>query len=109
MLKPNSVATRSLIDARERIADPDNWCTGMRWSGNRSCAIGALRVASGAMKEPISDVPGYRHLRFAALSLFNTENIASEVNDGLGHAAVMQMFDRAIEYSFQENDSASEA
>lgn len=96
--------------ARALIADPEHWCTG-DWARDaaligahpkdanacRWCASGALMAASD---QP--DGAGWV-LTAAAHSLYAAEVIA--VNDDLGHAAVLAMYDRAIALAESEPES----
>lgn len=90
-----------LRQAKALIQDPSSWCQGSFGkdahghgvpanspNAIRHCALGAMiRVRGGS----------WIALHRAAHQLFNTT--PSEVNDQLGHEAVMQMYDLAIELS----------
>ena len=109
-----------LIAARAKIADEANWCKGalardingddkpdshehsefIFWEGLqgndpmscRWCALGAVQAVIGddhipyAVRSPLEK---------AARNLFQAKTIA-DLNDGLGHVAVMQCYDAAI-------------
>ena len=93
--------------ARNLIADPERWCAdslGQRQSGEpvrhrgdiglaiRVCAMGALH-ASGDL---VGCGVAFTYLRKASIELFGVEEPA-KVNNTIGHAAVLQMYTRAIE------------
>jgi hypothetical protein len=99
-------ATVLLIRARERIADPSRWVQQYRAvdadrtrvdptdpSAVRWCAMGALDAEAGERPE--------RHdgddLWHAQRRLYAAAGRTPEyINDELGHAAVLEMFDEAI-------------
>jgi hypothetical protein len=98
----------ALTAARALIADPERWTTGAYarsakgWrvkAGGKAavcwCGIGALQRVTGELTD--FDLPGYPYLRIAAHDLFGTGAV-HKVNDNraLGHAAVLQVYDRAI-------------
>lgn len=89
--------------ARARIEDPKNFCTGNYATDSKGrtvrptsrkaarwCAYGALRA-----EEAVIDGPESKLLDTASIDLFDCVSPAT-VNDKLGHAAVLQMFDAAI-------------
>jgi hypothetical protein len=104
-VKPSELLTQ----ARDLIADENNWTTVFYARGEdgepldtgfdpravRFCAVGACdrTRASEAW------------LRRAAKELFPTMSGPASVNDRLGHAAAMQMFDRAIEIATAEESA----
>lgn len=96
MLATNPVTT-NLLRARELIADEKNWCTyalqQTRYGVKQYCAWGALEEVSHTMDEE-------RILRRASDELYYES--PAVVNNTMGHAAVMAMFDRAIKLSFAE-------
>lgn len=98
MLKPNNSTTKNLIHARELIADKKNWCQGHggEYRG-RVCAVVAVHSTK---TDPASGEVACEMLRDASMELFGKTTI--NVNDTLGHAAVMQVYDRAIEMSLRE-------
>lgn len=78
----------ALVRAKARIADPKNWCRDGDNSyrpGETFCALLACKPGDGSMTT----------LSNAARELFDRSVI--EVNDTLGHAAVMQVYDKAID------------
>jgi hypothetical protein len=92
--------------AREKISNPEHWTTqdfakdssGMpvRWSSDRAvcwCALGAIRASAPSVLEAFSaeDVLD-KAVRFVSPA---TDGVP-ELNDQVGHAAVMQAFDTAI-------------
>lgn len=104
MLATNPVA-RQLIKARDYISDPDHWCQGALLHGNRVCAIGALGYADLGQRffgEPVS-ITEYsdNFLRSRTILDDTAEKLygkaAYQVNDSLGHEAVLVIFDKAIE------------
>ena len=112
MLAP-SPTVQVLQAARNLIADESRW--GRRWlstTADGTCAYGVMSedavawCAHGAIMHEGGEgyFPAARLLDRVASELFpdtiaaHPEVIpAAAVNDHLGHAAVMQMFDRAIE------------
>lgn len=102
MLATNPV-TANLIKARELIADERNWLQGRsRDENDNRCSIGMIGKVLGVCD--VSKVPEIAVLRAAALEMIkrSDDHICTpiiEINDVLGHAAVMRMFDRAIELS----------
>lgn len=118
MLAP-SQTVQDLQRARNLIADPKKWCQGGltrlidgRLSHSRDstrhgvafCAIGALVVTD--TEHSVGHL-----LDQAALDLFpklrEADGLrpAAMVNDDLGHAAVLRMYDRAIELAMSGNSS----
>lgn len=109
MLSTNPV-TANLIKAREMIA-------GDRWScrpdkGDGLCALQALSQQTGCRSWQRVSGPELEALSAAAEEQLSTPQATTirfkprseiervyTVNDHLGHAAVMRMFDRAIELS----------
>lgn len=98
-------ATEFLVAARKQIADPVHWC---RWKAAettagdlcnprdreavRWCALGALELHS-------LDVPdqtrAYLALKAAGQRLFQ-KGALDDINDYLGHDAVLEVFGAAI-------------
>jgi plasmid maintenance system killer protein len=86
---------------RARIADPADWCQRQLTDGRRYCAIGAL-YADVPCLTAADATPAENHLREPVRVAFS--QAADElfglwpmhVNDDLGHAAVLQVYDRAI-------------
>jgi hypothetical protein len=111
MVAPDTVTAAR--DARALIANPDRWTTGSyartaigtkcapddplaaRW-----CALGARHIASEGAATEVSDAVESA-LRRAARELRDGGSPAA-VNDRRGHAAVLAMYDRAIELLEQE-------
>lgn len=103
-----NATVEALRIAKTRIADPDHWCQrsfardasgeDVGWYSQYAvkwCAEGALRATVGDAHE-VSDL-----LTAAAREVLGkaVSDIAPvpTVNDQLGHDAVMEMYDRAIE------------
>lgn len=84
---------RTLIDAKKLIEDPTKWRRGMYAAGGRMCAVGALMKAAQALSYRL-DKTLFDALSGAAHELYGT-NILS-VNDHIGHAAVMAVYEHAI-------------
>jgi hypothetical protein len=82
---------RELIEAKKRIEDPANWCTPLTYKRGRMCAMTALIEHGG----------GYDLLSQVSLELFDGLR-PHQVNDKLGHAAVMQMYTHAINRALNE-------
>jgi len=95
-----------LTRARDRIADPARWCqaveatdeTGMRCDATSPnaaswCAVGALNVSSGHRNATF--YAARKALRDSARQLTDYIDV-DDVNDTLGHAAVMRVYDAAI-------------
>lgn len=103
MLATNPV-TANLIKARELIADESKWTTPDKptfCERGHYCAEHALSFAMGG------NADGYAYNSVERDCLIRAARAQgkidpSAVNDVLGHAAVMQMFNRAIELSLQE-------
>lgn len=105
MLKPNSAVTTNLIRARELIADEKNWCQGQWHIGERSCAAGALYRAAGFTRSGafIGEMSVAEKAHFVLAEAAKPFGMSlAEVNDKLGHTAVMRMYSRAIELSLQD-------
>jgi len=86
------VTERSTVEilraARERISDPERWCSSGPGNGrDRVCALIALDLEVGG---PGYANPAYELLRKAAGGLI------SDFNDSHGHRDVLAMYDRAI-------------
>jgi hypothetical protein len=97
-----SSVREQLVAARDLIADPERWTQGayardvndeptmaLSASACKWCPVGAVMRVTGS---PYGWGPGTGALSVAANGLS-----ASVVNDEQGHAAVLAMFDRAIE------------
>ena len=107
-----SAAVDMLSDAQELIRDPQNWCqfAEARNADGREvqfdyksacqwCAFGATDFAGRGHADETA-LRAMRALRDASDPWFDTfpEGVSPEaVNDNCGHAAVMEMFDRAIQ------------
>lgn len=97
---------RNLIKARAVIADSSNWCVGLRNNplpdGRvQHCALGALQIAFGQFADSQQEVellaqftppapsnaPSYEH---------KANWRVANLNNRMGHAATLEMFDRAI-------------
>jgi hypothetical protein len=88
---------KALFAAKRSIESPENW-----WSGfdsdlqpHQHCALTALG------QETSKDDRAFRALYQAAEDLFG-ETTPWKVNDYHGHAAVMQMYDYAINLAMKE-------
>jgi hypothetical protein len=88
-----------LRDARERIADPARWCQRCyRDEAGRCCAKGAVYYDAGVVVmdvTPVEVVVAIDALDDAAFSLYRRYSVI-DVNDQIGHAAVMACYDHAI-------------
>lgn len=101
-------ASTLLQKARARIEDPARWCQGRHWNDDKSrcCAVGAigLEAETGNLRAGLcSAAQGF--LDAAARAAFAPPPHglgAAWVNDTFGHAAVLRMFDRAIELAQAE-------
>ena len=102
--------------AKALIEDPENWCQGIyardakglalksrevATDGVAFCAIGALVRATQNRDVVWVDGKETKKLWEAAKELFG--HAPARVNDNLGHAAVMHMYERAIELAEQDN------
>lgn len=89
-----------LIAAKAKIENPENWC---RWTMHRKlqdgkeqfCAIGALVYSVPCGEARVAYRAAFDSLQLAAYDLFSKP--PPYVNDKNGHAAVMQMYNKAIE------------
>lgn len=102
MLKAPSTKTANLIKAREMIADEKDWSRGLpeRSRGDGSyqrCAANALFTVYGNAADANVQLISFEKIAFSMFGMPITK-----VNDNLGHAAVMQLFDKAIEISLVE-------
>lgn len=101
-----SATLEQLRDARELLADPTRWTQGSYARDARGyralpeareaacwCALGAL--LRPALEWDVTLVWGHLLLRRAAKEIF--DRTPDWVNDVLGHADVLRMYDRAIE------------
>lgn len=108
--EPND-AQRVLLEARSLIADESKWCTEYIDHQGRYCAIGAMsqfvdHVCDLGEYDAVAASPAGRFLIRAADDALAAhpeidrcrlpELWPADVNDGLGHRATMEMFDRAI-------------
>jgi hypothetical protein len=113
--RPNAVTVARA--ARALIAHPDRWTTrsyartaiGTKCAPDdplaaRWCALGARHLASEAVDPEVSDAVESA-LRRAAHELWADGGPAT-VNDRHGHAAVLKMWDRAIELLEREAAAA---
>ena len=93
-----------LIKARELISDPNNWTAhayardakGERVEINspaacKFCALGAVQRVIGRPHDPSLSRKAWN-----ALHEQTSDYSVASVNDNEGHAAVMEMFDKAI-------------
>jgi len=107
MLAP-SQTVQDLQRARNLIADPDKWTGDCFKLGTHFCAVTEDLHARGIRSEPHSSENWNMTspwLIMAATELFPGVIAGSDtrwervwrVNDALGHAAVMRMYDRAIQ------------
>jgi hypothetical protein len=90
---------KELIEAKKRIENPENWCAGRFGFGSgRLCALGAIFAG-----RPVGET---LHATIRALDDAADESFrkggAISVNDDLGHAAVMQLYDHAIARALAE-------
>jgi hypothetical protein len=92
--------TRLLINAKEMISNPTNWCRGhMRNPGGQRCAVGAaLDADSFPYKTWVAasialDRAAYALTRPTGHIIYT----ATAYNDSRTHADVMRLFDKAIE------------
>lgn len=113
-----------LTKAKELIADPANWCqegyskdeigrVTATYLGCQWCAMGALwRICDITKTDRFHDhnKDGTIYLRKAAAEQATSHGIGdiAHINDHLGHAAVMVMYDRAIALA-KESESQSNA
>lgn len=92
-----------LQSARARIEDPKNWCQGVFVDEDgRYCAIGAL--ADWGSSEHSDHELGILNMASVAFEMpfaFD-ETFAHDVNDRLGHSAVMDMYDVAISMALSD-------
>lgn len=102
-------SAKILRAARQRITDPKNWTRDAyaRDEAGRDtytngdcdfavcwCAYGALGAEGSGVLTPEADI-----LFQAALELYEKGPV--EINDALGHEAVLRVYDRAIEIAEQ--------
>lgn len=80
---------KELIAAKKRIENEDDWCQGQFQNGHRVCAATALCEASESGN-------AYEWFIASALLLRPRITCVSELNDEVGHKAVMETFDHAI-------------
>lgn len=101
MLQTNTVTT-NLIKARELIADEKNW-----WrAGTKSIRNGGL-CAMMALQKVVGDSLSYTSpecglLNEAAHLLFK-DSTAIATNDIRGHAAIMKVYDKAVQLSLTKS------
>ena len=90
------LVAKALIDAKARIADPENWWDGRSRIGNRRCAQSAI-VGHGMLNG------AWDALKTSSRLLFDRP-LPRQVNDdpNLGHSAVMQLYDHAISRALSE-------
>lgn len=103
----------ALAKARDLIKDPNRWTRNMYArdrTGNYAspnspdaicwCAIGAVHHVFGTRPQTQSEMTDEQMKAFTALVNTATlmhDTLPDRVNDRLGHAAVLELFDRAIE------------
>jgi len=103
-----------LTQALEIISDPERWtqgtfardttgrtCSYLSYAAVKFCATGAIFKIIGW--DGCFPVPALMRLDEAALQLFSGEANSVSVNDHHGHAAVVYMFERAIELAQAES------
>lgn len=88
-----------LIVSKERISDENNWCRGRFFLEGpdgkmRMCALGALSDDNLLYTSICAQAKLV--LREACWQLHHSYNV-SGINDMLGHKAVMELYDKAIE------------
>jgi hypothetical protein len=96
-----------LTAAQERIRDKSKWtqgATARNKSGTQCghsdinacqwCGFGAIMAAGD------DDLVAWEYIRDASISLFNASPI--DINDDLGHDAIMQVFTKARELALEE-------
>ncbi len=94
-----------LREAKARIADPSKWCVGVVYDGDcKECAVTAVyKVADNTERVPSETAErAVEALNHAAIQMHPSCGVgdlqpAAELNDTHGHAAVMRMYDLAIE------------
>jgi hypothetical protein len=86
-----------LQEGRARIADPKNW-----WDGHAKVPIGEeLRMcAVTAMTGPKAWSAARGYLNDMAIAVY--DETAPWINDKLGHAAVMELYDIAISLALSD-------
>lgn len=113
-----------LRQARELISDPERWCTdayaempsltgGLGEACNPTYSEACKWCAAGAVGKVTDDDDPLFNTAWRSSSLYPLEQAAQdlygrhieEVNDVLGHEAVMTMFDRAIRIAEEEPDN----
>ena len=88
--------TRELIAAKKRIENEDDWCRGSYHRDGALCAAAALGY-------PFKTGEALHALIAAAQELEPDAGLpVLYINDTLGHAAVMQMYDHAIARAIKE-------
>lgn len=111
--KVDSEVVATLKAARALIQDPKNWtigsyCISLGGSHNdlntgvQFCAVGALAKATNTKLCEIETRPIVHFMENVVKVLYAGKTHPVQVNDTLGHAAVMQMFDVAIEKAERE-------
>lgn len=98
-------ASEALQAARALIEDPARWCSGGFSHGDAHCAVGAYnRVRTGVAN--VSGEPNDfgRWLLSQAAYVMDDSLLMSPiwVNDQLGHAAVLQMYDVATSMALSD-------
>lgn len=83
-----------LRQARALIADPKRWCQRVGRSGERRCALTALKDAYRRDSEAVH-WRAIDYLYHAAKAVVGRESVI-HVNDIYGHATVLRMYDEAI-------------
>lgn len=99
-----------LSEAQELIRDPSKWCQGAfardadglpaAFDGKTACswcALGAVDFIGTKRRDYILSDRALEALRIASELYWTGEADPAGVNDNSNHAAVMEMFDRAIQ------------
>jgi len=107
--------------AKERIEDPNDWCQGFLAVNNDGGEVppnskNAVRwCATGSLNVPAFDWGGFDILEAVARQMLAERGVentdtdlcnAAFLNDTFGHAAVMELYGRAIACAEQEGDDA---
>ncbi len=91
-----------LVEARAYIADGSRWCQNAPDKGKKSCALGAImRVYDRRTTKDANTAMSLLNQATHALYLHPYIGIV-QVNDRLGHAAVLRCYDFAIAESLRE-------
>jgi hypothetical protein len=96
-------ASEALQAARATIEDPQHWCAGMFMAGRARCALGAYNeVRTGIANKSVASNDWGRWLLDEAAYVVNGLWSPVSVNDELGHAAVLEMFDIATSMALSD-------